>query len=184
MPSVVAVLINLVLHGNLGQVGDDVLDLRISLAALGTSKVGQPGHLVQEVVGDGADDDNTDGETPNNADSDDGGLAVLGEKGVLGAWVGRLSSSITQPTEDSEESSENIDTEDGANELPRRPCLVTTGDEDEPILSERHLQEEHTLDGTEVVDHTTVWHEERATENPGTKSKFNTENDGDDPDFW
>lgn len=184
MPSVVAVYINLVLHGDLGKMGNDVLNLGISLGALGTSEVGQPGDLVQQVIGNGADDENTDGETPDDADSDDGSVSVLGEKGVVGDWVGRLSSSITQPTEDTEESGKDIDTEDGEDQLPRRPCLVTTSDEDEPILSEGNLEEEHTLDRTKVVDHTTVGEEERSTKNPGTEGKFDTENNGDDPDFW
>jgi len=184
MPSVVSVHINFVLKGDLGKMGDDVLDLSISLGALGTSEVGQPRDLVHEVVGDGADDENTDGETPDNADGDNGSVSVLGEKGVVGNWVGRLSLSITQPTEDTEEGSKNINTEDGANQLPRRPCLVATSDEDEPILSKGNLEEEHTLDGTKVVDHTTVGEEERSTKNPCTKSEFDTENNGDDPDFW
>jgi len=183
MPSVVAVHINLVLHGNLGKMGDDVLDLSIRLGALGTSKVGQPRDLVQEVVGDGADDENTNGVTPNNADGDDGSASVGGEEGVLGNWVRRLSRIATQPTKDTEEGSKNIDTKDSANQLPRWPGLVTTSDEDEPVLSEGDLEEEHTLDGTEVVDHTTVGEEERSTKNPGTKSEFDTENNGDDPDF-
>lgn len=186
MPSVVSVLINLVLHGNLGQVGNDVLDLSVGLGALLAAKGVEPSRLAQEVVGDGADDDNTDGVSPNDADSDDRSASIGGEKGVAGDWVGLLESTlaVTQPTEDTEEGGEDVDTKDGANQLPRWPSLTTTSDEDEPILSEGDLEEEHTLDGTEVVDHTTVWKEERSTENPGTESKLNTENHGDDPDLW
>lgn len=156
MPSVVAVLIDLVLHSNLGQVSDDVLDLGICLGALGTSEVVQPRELVHDVVGDGTDDDDTDGVSPDNADGDDGGTSVSGKKGVAGDWVGWLSSTVGQPSENAEEGRENIDTENGADELPRWPGLSSTGDEDEPILSKGNLEEEHTLDGTKVVDHTTV----------------------------
>ena len=186
MPSVVSVLINLVLHGNLGQVSNDVLDLGVCLGALLAAKVVQPAELVHEVVGDGADDGDTNGVTPDNADGNDGSTSIGGEEGVAGDWVGLLKSSkgLAQPTEDTEEGSKDIDTENGTNQLPRWPGLSTTSDEDEPVLSEGDLEEEHTLDGTKVVDHTTVWKEERSTENPGTKGEFDTENDRDDPDFW
>jgi len=171
MPSVVAMFINLVLHSDLGEMGNDVFDLGISLGALGTSEVVQPCQLVKHVVGDGADDNDTNGVTPNNADSDNRGVAVLGKTGVLGNWVGSLTSVATQPAEDTEEGCENIDTADSADELPRGPGLTSTSDEDEPVLSERDLEEEHSLDGSEVVNHTTVGEEERSTHNPGTESK-------------
>lgn len=102
MPAAVSVLILLVLDGNLGEMHENVLHLGVSAAALGTSKVVQPGPLVEQVVDDGDDDDDTDGVCPDDNDSDDGGVAV-GKETVVGGRVGRLSPSTIKPTEHTED---------------------------------------------------------------------------------
>ena len=124
----------------------------------------------------------TDGVTPNDDSSHDGSTAVGHQvKGTV-EWISGVS--ITrQPTKDTEECSENVDTEDGAHELPGWPGLSTSGDEDEPILSEGDFQEEDFLHVAEVLDETTVGEVERTTNDPGTESEQSTEGDGDDPDF-
>jgi len=164
-------------------VGEDVLHLGVGTAALGASEVVEPGHAVHEVVDNGDDDGDTDGVTPDDDDGDDGGAAVGGQKSVDGLGVGGLAAATGQPAEDGEEGGEDVDTEDGADELPGWPGLTTTSDEDEPVLSKGDFQEEYTLDGTEVVDDTSVWHEHSATDDPGAESKEYTEDDGDDPDL-
>jgi len=184
VPSAVSEIVLLVGNGDLGQVGEDVLHLGICAAALGAAEVVEPCHAVHEVVDDSNDDRDTDGVTPDDDDGDNGSVAVIRQKSVAGDWVGGLASSTAQPTEDGEEGGEDIDTEDGADELPGWPGLTTTGDEDEPVLGKGDFEEEYTLDGTEVVDDTTVGEEESTTDDPGTESEENTEDDGDDPDLW
>lgn len=184
VPSASSEIVLLVGNGDLGQVGEDVLHLGVCATALGAAKVVEPCHAVHEVVDDSDDDRDTDGVTPDDDDGDDGSVAVLRQESVAGDWVGGLACSTAQPTEDGEEGRENVDTKDGANELPGWPGLTTTGDEDEPVLSEGDFEEEYTLDGAEVVDDTTVGEEESTTDDPGTESKKNTEDDGDDPDLW
>jgi len=111
-------LILRVLNGNLGKMGKDVLHVGVGAVALGTSKVVEPRPVVHQVVNNGSDDGDTNGETPDNNNSDNAGVTVLGEKGVLGNWVRWLTSTAAQPTEDTEEGSNDINTEDGTNQLP------------------------------------------------------------------
>lgn len=115
---------------------EDVLHLGISVASLGTSEVVQPRQGAEEVVDDSNDDGDTDRVTPDDNNSDDAGVAVAREVGGhirRVRWITRMTS---QPAEDTEEGGDDIDTEDGANELPRGPCVTTTSDEDEPVLSQ------------------------------------------------
>lgn len=85
-----------------------------------------------------------------------------------------------------------INCQDGHLQIVRQISYATagnlrvgsTGDEDEPVLSQGDLEEENTLDRSEVVDDTSVWNEERATEDPGTESKQDTKDNGDDPNLW
>lgn len=113
-----AVLVPLVLDGDLGQVHDDVLHLGVGTAALGTAEVVEPRPLVEQVVHDGDDDDDTDGVGPDDDDGDDAGVAVGGEEPVVVGGVGGLAGAASKPAEDTEEGSEDIDSEDGADELP------------------------------------------------------------------
>jgi len=135
------ILATLMLQSQLGHMANDVLHLGISVAALAAAKVVKPAQLVEEEVDDGNDDGDSDGVTPDNDDSDDGGMAVRGQIRVESRWVGWFTSTATEPTEDTEESSDNVDTEDGGNELPRWKGIATTSDEDEPILGEGGLVE-------------------------------------------
>lgn len=182
MPAVATGLIALMLDCDLGKVHEDVLHLGVGAAALGAAEVVEPRPLVEQVVHDGDDDDDSDGVGPDDDDSDDAGVAA-GEELVLGDGVGRLANAASEPAEDAEEGSNDIDTEDGADELPRGPGLASTGYEDEPVLSEGDLEEEYTLDGAEVLNETTVGEEQGATNDPGTESKEDTEDDRDDPDL-
>ena len=88
-----------------------------------------------------------------------------------------------QPTEDTEEGRQDIDTENGPNQLPGRISLTTTGDEDEPILGQRDFQEEDFLNVAEVLDDTAVGHVESATDDPCTNGEQESESDGNDPDL-
>lgn len=88
-----------------------------------------------------------------------------------------------KPAEDTEKRGQDIDTEDGADQLKRGVSCSTTSDEDEPVLSKRYLQEEHLLDVAEVLDETSAGQEQRATHNPRSDCQQDTKHDGDDPDL-
>ena len=113
------VLVCSVLERQLAEGSNHVLDVRVLPVAVLAAELVEPGDAVEEVVDDGDDDGDTDGVTPDNADSDDAGASIRGtEKGVVGNWVGWLSSSTGQPTEDTEESGDDIDKENGDNKFP------------------------------------------------------------------
>jgi hypothetical protein len=88
-----------------------------------------------------------------------------------------------QPAEDTEESSEDIDTEDGKDQLERRPCFTATCDEDEPIFSEGNFQEQDFLHRPVVLHNTTAFEEQCAADDPGGNCEEYTQDDGNDPDF-
>lgn len=173
------------LNSDLGKMADDVLDLGVLDGAGLASKVVEPGPVAEQVVDDGNDDGDSDGVTPDNDNGDDVGVSVESEDALLALDVDGVLDNITgQPAEDAEEGGKNIDTEDGANQLPSWKSLETAGDEDEPVLGKGDLQEEDTLDVTVDLDESTVWQEHGTTEDPGTESEESSENNGDDPDFW
>lgn len=176
-------VINLVFNSELVQVGEQVLDLGVSLGAGLAAKVVESGDLGEDVVDNGDDDGDTDGVTPDDNDGDNVNVAVNGEVGLAGRAGDGLLLVTGQPTEDTEEGGDNIDTKDGTNELPRGPCLSTTGDKDEPVLSKSNLEEEDFLGRTEVLDDTTVGEEEGSTQDPGTNGEEETKDDGDQPDL-
>lgn len=176
-----AVLVLAVLERQLAEGSNHVLNSRVLVSAVLAAEVVEPGDLVEEVVHHGDDNGDTDRVSPDNNDGDNVDPAV-GTEVVGGRWVG-LVETAREPTEQTEDGSHDIDTEDGNDELERRPGLATTGNEDEPVLSEGDLEEENLLDGTEVLDDTTVGEEESATDDPGTESKQDTEDDGDEPDL-
>jgi len=155
-PAIGSVLVLLVGDGDLVQVSEDVLHLGVSVAALVTSEVVEPCPFVEEVVDDGNDDGDTDRVTPDNDNGDNAGVSVVREKAIVVSGIGLLSSTSSEPAENTEEGSKDIDTEDGADELPGRPGVASTGDEDEPVFSEGDFEEENALDTTEVVDDTSV----------------------------
>ena len=173
----------LVLDGELGEVSDHVLDLGVGLGAGLAAKVVQSGDNGQEVVHNGNDDSNTDGVGPDDNDSNNVDIVVDGEgrtSGVLGVGLLPVGS---EPSEDTEQSGKDIDKEDGNDQLPRGPGLSTTGDEDEPVLSQSNLEEENLLGRAEVLDNTTVLEEESTTDDPGGGSKQYSEDNGDNPDL-
>merc|ERR1712072_1483863 len=183
---VATVLILLVLDSQLAEVADDVLHLSVVDVALGTAEVGKAGNDVEEVVGDGDDDGDTNRVGPHHDNGDNVGhtLAVLV---VVEAthWVrDRLVANLLrEPTEDTEDSGEGVHNGDGGDQCESREGRATTGNEDKPVLSKRNLKEENVLDAAVSLDDTTVGQEQGTTNNPGGKSKLDTENDGDDPDL-
>jgi hypothetical protein len=67
--------------------------------------------------------------------------------------------------------------------LPRWVSVSTTGDENEPVLSEGDLEEKNLLDVTVLLDETTVGQEHGTVHDPGADSKQDSENNRDDPDL-
>jgi len=186
VPAVDTSLVTLVLESKLAEMTNDVLHLGVRAVALLTSKVVEPSVLLEDEVDNGDDDCNTDGVTPDDDNGDDISIAVGGEEAVVG-WWGRLLESVStwssEPPKDTEEGGHDIDDEDGANELPRWPCIGSTGDKDKPVLSEGDLQEEHTLGVTITLNHTASWEEEGATKNPGANSEQTTEDNRNNPNL-
>jgi len=177
-----AILVGLELDGELGQVSNHVLDLGVGLGAGLAAKVVKGRDDGQEVVDHSDDDSDTNGVGPDDNDGDDVDVAVVGElAGVLG--VALLEVTTGQPAPDTEAGSQDIDNEDGNNQLPRGPGLSTTGHEDEPVLSQSNLKEEDRLGRTPVLDDTAVAQEHSTTDDPGGGSEQNTENNGDHPDL-
>lgn len=174
-------LVNTVLKGQLAESSNGVLDDGVLAAPVLATELIEPLDAVHQVVDDGDDDGDTDGVAPddNNGDNIDPAITTLLEGG---RGIGDLGFS-GQPAEDTEDGSEDIDTEDGGDELEGRPGLSTTGDEDEPVLSEGNLEEEDFLHGAEVLDDTTVGKEEGTADDPCAKSEEYTEDDRDDPDL-
>ena len=178
-----ASVVNLVLNSELVEVGEEVLDLGVSLGAGLAAKVVEGGDLGKDVVDNGDDDHNTNRVTPDDNDGDNINIAVPGEgSSAVRASVGLLDTTA-QPSENTEEGGDDIDTKDGTNQLPRGHGLSTTGNEDQPVLSQGHLKEENFLRRTEVLDDTTVGQEEGSTQDPSTDSKQETKDDGDQPDL-
>lgn len=171
------------LDSKLGKVSDHVLDLGVGLGAGLAAKVVETGNDGQEVVHNGDDDSHTDGVGPDDNDGDNVDIVVHGEVGASRVTGRGLLPVGCEPAEDTEQGSENIDDEDGNNQLPRGPGLSTTGNEDEPVLSQSNLEEENLLGGTEVLDDTTVLKEESGTDDPGSGSEQDSKNDRDNPDL-
>ncbi|KAI6876686.1 plasma membrane H+-ATPase Pma1 [Hortaea werneckii] len=183
---VTAVLILLVLDSQLAEVADDVLHLGVVDVALGTAEVGKAGDNVEEVVGNGDDDGDTNRVGPHHDNGNNVGhtLAVLV---VVEAthWVRHrlVSDLLREPTEDTEDSGESVHDSDGSDQGEGRESGATTGDEDEPVLGKGDFEEKNVLDAAVSLDDTTVGQEEGTADDPGSKGKLNTKNDGDDPNL-
>ena len=97
---------------------------------------------LQEIVNPTEDTEHTEGEDPDPHDRDDGRLTT------------------DEEAEETEEGGDDIDHEDGAGQLPRRDRVpegtIGTRDEDEPVLREGDLQEEHLVADTEVLHDTAI----------------------------
>lgn len=146
--------------------------LLVLLGGLAVHQVVETSAALHEVVETTHDAEDTEREDPDTDHGDNAGAAVLNE-----------------PTEDGEESGKNVDDEDSTGKLPRgdgRPeGTVGTGDEDEPVLSERDLEEENLINVTEVLDDTTVVRVgvHGGEGNPGADSQDNTEKDRHTPEL-
>lgn len=181
--AVTATTVDFVLDGDLAQVGEDVLHHGVLGRALLAAEVVKALPAGHDVVDDTNDDDDSDGVDPDQDDGDNVDGTVL--RKVLGqaGGDGRLAEAAREPTETGEEGGEDVDTEDGANELPRGEGVEATGDEDQPVLSQGDLEEEDLLDAAVVLDDATVLEPHGAAEDPGSDSEQSTEDDGDDPDL-
>lgn len=182
-PASVVLVITLVLNGHLAELGDDVLHERVGLGALLAAQVVERGHARHDVVDNGNDNDDGDGVAPHHHNGDNVGAAIGRQRGRQRGWGGLLACTAGEPAKHTKEGGQDIDTKDGGDELEGRVGLEATGDKDEPVLCERDLQKEDTLDGTVVLDDTAVGEPEGATEDPGAHGEECAENDGDDPDL-
>ncbi|TLD16715.1 uncharacterized protein PgNI_01314 [Pyricularia grisea] len=175
--------VDLVLDGDLAQVGEDVLHHGVLGGALLAAEVVQALPAGHDVVDDTNDDDDGDGVDPDQDDGDNVDGAVLRQVLGQGGGDSGLAETTREPTETSEEGGEDVNTEDGADELPRREGVEATGDEDEPVLSKGDLEEEDLLDAAVVLDDTAVLEPHGTAEDPGAYGEQSTEDDGDDPDL-
>ncbi|TLD30651.1 hypothetical protein PspLS_02350 [Pyricularia sp. CBS 133598] len=157
--AVTATTVDLVLDGDLAQVGEDVLHHGVLGRALLAAEVVEALPAGHDVVDDADDDDDSDGVDPDEDNGDDVDGTVLRQRG------------------------KDIDTEDGANELPRGEGVEATGDEDQPVLSQGDLKEEDLLDAAVVLDDTAVLEPHGTAEDPGSDGEQSTEDDGDNPDL-
>ncbi|PTD13270.1 hypothetical protein FCULG_00004147 [Fusarium culmorum] len=145
--------------------------LLVLLGRLSVHEVVKASAALHEVVETTHDTEDTERENPDTDNSDNAGLAT------------------NEPTEDTEKGGKDIDDQDSARQLPRgdgRPeGAVGTGDEDQPVLSKRDLEEENLVDLTEVLNYTavlTVCQHGRKSD-PGTDSQDNTEKNGHTPEL-
>ncbi|GKT48036.1 uncharacterized protein ColSpa_08217 [Colletotrichum spaethianum] len=178
-----ALVVLLVLEGDLAELGENVLDEGVGDAALLAAHVVEDPEVGQDVVDEGHDDGDGDRVHEDDANGDEVGAAVLGQEAVDGRGGGGLATATREPAEDAEKNRQNVDGGDGANELEGGEGLEATGDEDEPILGQGDLEEEDLLDGAVLVDDATVDNVHGTAEDPGTHGEETAENDGDDPDL-
>ena len=154
--------------------------LLVLLRRLAVHKIVEALATLEEIVDTAHDAEDTEGEDPDTDDSDDAGLAT------------------NEPTEDTEEGGEDVDNQDSTRQLPRgngRPeGTVGTGDEDQPVLGKRDLEEEDLVADTEVLDDTTadtltivertvLVREHGGEGDPGTDGQDDTEKDGHTPEL-
>lgn len=109
------VLVLSVLERQLAESSNHVLNGRVLASAVLAAEVVEPLDLVKEVVDHGNDDGNTNGVSPDNDDGDNVDPTVGTE--VVGAGRVGLVQTAREPTEQTEDGSHDIDTEDGGNKL-------------------------------------------------------------------
>ncbi|KAF7571771.1 hypothetical protein PtrM4_092710 [Pyrenophora tritici-repentis] len=170
------------LKRELAESSNHVLNRRVLATAVLAAESVEPLNAVKHVVDNGDDDGDTNGVSPDDDNGNNVDPAVLAELGVVGRGVG-LVISARHPSEQGEDGGKSVDTENGNDELERGESLATTGNEDEPVLSEGDLEEENRLDSTKVLDDTTVGDEERTADDPSAESKKETKDDGDEPNL-
>lgn len=177
-----SVLVGSVLESKLAESSNHVLDVRVLPVTVLAAELVEPCDAVKQVVDDGDDDRDTDGVSPDEDNGDNVDPTALLELGVVGRRVG-LVVGTGHPAEEGEDGGKSVDTENGDDQLERGESLTATSDEDEPVLGKGNLEEEDGLDGTEVDNDTAVGQEESATDDPGSQSEEETEDDGDEPDL-
>lgn len=109
------VLVLSVLERQLAESSNHVLNGRVLAGAVLAAEVVEPLDLVKEVVDHGNNDGNTNGVSPDNDDGDNVDPTVGTE--VVGAGRVGLVQTARKPTEQTEDGSHDIDTEDGGNKL-------------------------------------------------------------------
>lgn len=157
------------LNGELVEVDQDVLEVGVLLVAVLAAEVVDPVDALQTIINDGDEDDDAQRVQPDDDDGDNVGPAV--GRVVKGRGRRRphdAAAAARQPAEQAEDGGDDVDAQDGEAELPRRPRLAAARHEDEPVLRQRHLQEEHLLDGAEPLDDAAAAQEHGATSDPGS----------------
>jgi len=178
---IIPMSIHLMLQRQFAERRNHVLDRRVLVAAILAAQVVEPSNAVEQVVDDSNNDRDADRVSPNHDNSDDVGPAVAALVHVVGRVVDRRVAG--QPAEETEDRRQGIHTEDREDELPWRPGLAATRDEDEPVLGQRDLEEQDLLHGAEVLDDAAVREVQRAADDPGAEREEHAEDDGDDPDL-
>lgn len=167
----------LVLNGDLAQVRHDVLHQGVLSGALLAAEIVEPLHVCHDVIDNGQDNTAGNAVAPDYNDSYDVGPSVAGQLGCYRGRAGGLTSTASEPTKDTEQSRESVDTKDGADKLPRWEGVEATSDKDEPVLGERYLEEEDALDAAVVLDDATIGQPQSTAQNPGADGKEGAEND-------
>ncbi|KAI6753373.1 hypothetical protein HG531_005542 [Fusarium graminearum] len=104
------------LNSKLLQMSENILQLGILVATILSAEVIQPRNLVKDEVDDGDDDSDTERVEPDNDNGDNIDPAVAA---LLEVVVDSISlSNAGHPAEEAKESGQDIDTENGADELP------------------------------------------------------------------
>jgi hypothetical protein len=141
--------------------------LRLLLHGLTVHESVKANGALHDVVETTTDAEDTEGEDPDTDDSNNGGLTT------------------NEPTPQTEDSGDHIDDEDGTSKLPRGDRgperTVSSGDENQPVLSKGNLKEENGVSNTEVLDDTTVVDKGGGEGDPGSDSKHNTKDNGHSP---
>ena len=121
-------IITLMLNSQFRDMTDDILQVRIAVAAILPAQVIQPSDAIEQEVDNGNDDSDADGIAPDDDDSDDASVSIRGKVGRV-AGIANLGWG-RNPTEDAEQRCKDVDTEDGGNKLPGGQGFATPGNED------------------------------------------------------
>lgn len=107
----------IMLDGDLGKVSEDVLHHGVGGGALLAAEVVERLHAGHDVVYDRDDDDDGDGIAPHHHDGDDVSGAVLGKVAGQRWWVRDVGIATGEPTEQTEQAGEDVDSHDGEDQL-------------------------------------------------------------------
>jgi hypothetical protein len=81
-------IITLMLNSQFRDMTDDILQVRIAVAAILPAQVIQPSDAIEQEVDNGNDDSDADGIAPDNNDSDDARVSVGAEVGPVAGIAG------------------------------------------------------------------------------------------------